>query len=71
MSAASKLLLRRGEARTKLGVSDEVFTKLVACRRLTPVFLTPGGRAFYKSTEVDALTKLQTPTPTLKSKTRS
>jgi hypothetical protein len=68
-----KLFIRRSEARARLGVSEEVFTKLIRCKSLKPVKLTPNGRAFFKAAEVDGLAnrpaasgKLSTPTPTPK-----
>lgn len=64
MSEHAKLFIRRSEARERLGVSEEVFTKLLLCKRLAAVKLTPNGRAFYRSADVEALaTKAPTPVP--------
>lgn len=60
---SEKLFIRRSEARERLGVSEEVFTKLVLCKRLKPVKLTPNGRAFYRSADVEALSQVPDPKP--------
>ena len=63
--SGQKLYLRRSEARQLLGVSEQVFTKLVQIGRLQPVHLTPNGRAFFATAQVTALA---TPTPNPKTK---
>jgi hypothetical protein len=58
-----KIFIRRKEARERLGVSDEVFTKLVAAKRLKPYYLTKGGRAHYAASQVEALISQPNPQP--------
>lgn len=60
---SNQLFIRRAAARAKLGVSEQVFTKLVNARKLTPYYLTKGGRAHYATSQVEALSHPSTPTP--------
>ena len=61
-----KLLLRRSEARERLGVSEQVFTKLVTAGRVKAIYLTRGGRAFYAASAIESLTQPPTPNPKTK-----
>lgn len=56
---SNKLFIRRSEARARLGVSEEVFTKMVQQAVLTPVRLTRNGRAFYASAAVEKLAEFE------------
>lgn len=47
-----KVLVRRGEARTFLGVSEQDFTKMVESGLLKPVYVVPGGRAYFMRKQV-------------------
>lgn len=54
---SDKLFLRRGEVRDMLGISEQVMTKLVQAKTLTPRYLVDGGQAYYLRTEVLKLAK--------------
>lgn len=56
---AEKLFMRRGEVRDLLGSSEQVMTKLIENKQLTPIYLVKGGRAYFARAEV---LKLATPT---------
>lgn len=55
-----KRLLRRGEVREFLGVSEQVMSKMVAARTLVAVYLEGKGRAFFRRDEVLKLVEKQT-----------
>lgn len=55
MSTPDKVWWRRGEARAALGVSEEVFTKLVSTGVLTPKYFPGGTRAFFERTQVEGV----------------
>lgn len=60
-----KRLLRRGEVRDYYGISDNVFSQMVASGVLTPIYLAqtkggkPKGRAFFSRKEVLAVEQKQ------------
>jgi hypothetical protein len=44
--------VRRGEARSFLGVSEQEFTKMVESEILRPVYIVKGGRAYFMRKQV-------------------
>jgi hypothetical protein len=50
-----KMLLRRGEVKTALGVSKWELEKLVETNILRPVHLREGARAYFRQCDVVAL----------------